>query len=82
MDDIAGQLAPLPRKIYELVKSAGAQGIHQNRLEHALYAHKPDGGPKSDSIKVMVCRAINRRLKPMGLHIKARCRVYRMERLP
>lgn len=82
IDDIAGSLSPKPRQIYENVKAAGTQGLHQNRLEHLMYGDEPSGGPRSDSIKVMICRAINPKLKPLGLRIKAHCRVYRLEKLP
>lgn len=81
VDDIAKVLAPHPRKIYESVKAAGAAGIHRRRIEALLYGHRADGGPTTDCIKVAICRSINPLLKPLGLHIKARARIYRMEHL-
>jgi hypothetical protein len=82
LDDIAQALSPLPRQIYEAVRGAGQAGIHERRLETVIYGHLPRGAPLTNSIKVMVCRAINPLLKPQGVRIRSRCRVYRIEKLP
>ena len=81
IDDIADQLSPRPRQLYELVKTAGRQGIRQDRLEWLMYGSDPRS-PTSDVLKVMVCTAINPKLKLKGLGIKSRKRIYRLEPLP
>lgn len=81
VDDIAKVLTATPRKIYEMILQAGQAGLHRNRIEERLYGHKANGGPQTDSIKVMICRSINPLLKPAGLCIRARSRVYRIEQL-
>lgn len=58
------------RRLYQLVRDAGPEGIHTRDLADKLYSDRPDGGPSTANscIKVMVWR-INQRIAPMGVAI-------------
>ena len=58
------------RQLYELVRDAGEYGITKQELIRRLYAHRADGGPESNCIKVIVCNRINPRIAKHGVKIQ------------
>jgi hypothetical protein len=80
-DDIAGSFPPTRRKIYELIREAGTNGIRRVGLEQLLYADARGGGPETNTISVQLSQGINPVLKTHGLIIRSRHHRYRLEKL-
>lgn len=78
LDDIAAQLPPRQRAVYEVIRDAGVEGIGRMAVEQLVYGDEADGGAHSNSIPVMVCRWINPRLKARGLTIRSRKMKWRL----
>ena len=54
------------RALFDMVRKAGAPGISVAACMERLYASDPVGGPDDVIISVMA-RAINRKIKPLGI---------------
>lgn len=80
-DDLAAGFGQIQRMIYEIIRDAGQEGIHRERLEQLVYGNSPYGGPATNSVGVMICRNINPALQARGLYIRSRGRVFRMRRI-
>lgn len=70
-DEIAALLTPGQRRVYEIVRMAGAAGISSRDIRDKLYENEPNGGPETNIISVFAHYA-NVRLRPHGLKITAR----------
>lgn len=79
MDDIAGMLPPVKRRIYEAIAEAGARGLSRDEIMDRVYEDRIDGGPeRSDRVKVNICQ-INRLIRPRGFNLKWESGQYRLE---
>lgn len=58
------------RRIYEIVKKAGKDGIHSERLFDLLYSHDRDGGPDFKSLAVSIAQ-LNKKLRARGCKVWA-----------
>jgi hypothetical protein len=65
------------QQIYEIVKKAGKNGIHSERLFDLLYSHDPDGGPDFKSMAVTIWQ-LNRKLRGEKVHAGRNKRFYRL----
>ena len=59
----------LYRRLYEIVRDAGPEGITPHDLANKLYAHRADGGPASNCIKQVISARINPRIAEYGIKI-------------
>ena len=71
-DEIDIVLTPLQKRIFHLVKRAGAAGIAGWDLMDMVYMHDINGGPESSNIIAVVCTQMNKRLLQFGLQVKGR----------
>jgi hypothetical protein len=71
-DEVAAELSPMQRKLYEIVRRAGVAGISAREILVELYAHDPSGGPTGTNIVSVFAHYANVRLKKRGLEITAR----------
>lgn len=71
-DPIIAILTPLQRRIYNMVKAAGAAGIGASTIMERIYANDINGGPDSSNVVSVVVNQMNRRLASFNLKIKGR----------
>ncbi len=71
-DEAAGVLPGKQRKIYELVRDAGTEGIDRDSIMSALYDGQANGGPLGNVVSSLVSGHINRKIKPFGVRIVGR----------
>lgn len=71
-DEIGVVLTPLQRRIFNIVKRAGAAGISSPEVMEMVYQNAPDGGPDSTNIVAVVCNQMNKRLKQFNLKVQGR----------
>ncbi len=64
------ELPGYQQRIYEIVKKAGKNGIHSERLFDLLYSHDPDGGPNFTCMAVNIWQ-LNKKLKSRGQKVYA-----------
>lgn len=84
-DEIGVVLTPLQRRIFNVVRSAGAAGIRGKDVMDIVYANVSDGGPDSTNIIAVVANQMNRRLAQFSLKIQGRRGpggLFTIERLP
>jgi hypothetical protein len=65
-------LAPMERRLYQIVEQAGSVGITNPRCVAQLYAQHRDGGPKSGNIIAVMTNHLNRKLVPFGVAIRSK----------
>jgi hypothetical protein len=83
-DEIGIVLTPLQRRIFNIVKRAGAAGISGRDIMDEVYANTQDGGPESTNIIAVVVNQMNRRLAQFSIKIQGRRGqggVFKIERL-
>ena len=71
-DPVEIVLTPLQRRIFEIVKRAGAAGISGKDIMEQVYANVRGGGPDSTNIIAVVVNHANKRLAQFSLKITAR----------
>ncbi len=67
-------------RIYEIVKKAGKNGIHSERLFGLLYGHDPGGGPDFKSMAVIICH-LNKKLRGEKVYAGRNKRFYRLVKI-
>jgi hypothetical protein len=71
-DKIDVVLTPLQRRIFNIVKNAGAAGIAGKDIMDIVYANVRDGGPSSANMISVVANHANRRLAQFNLKIQGK----------
>jgi hypothetical protein len=77
-------LAPMERRLYQIVDQAGAPGISNPQCIAKLYAGDPRGIPRSSNIVAVMVSHLNRKIRPFGIAIRSKGgpgAVYRLIRL-
>jgi hypothetical protein len=69
-DRAAARLVGKQRKLYEIIKAAGTEGIPTSAVIAELYDDDPAGGPESPNIICVMTRLINYRIERYGIAIK------------
>jgi hypothetical protein len=73
-DEVAATLAPVQRRLYEIVRDSGTVGINGREVLSRLYADDPDGGPDTFQVLSSTARNTNEKLAQFGLKLKASAR--------
>jgi hypothetical protein len=73
-DEIAAVLAPVQRRLYEIIRDSGTVGISGRDILDKLYADDPDGGPESFNVVSATARNTNEKLAPFGVKLRANAR--------
>lgn len=71
-DEIGIVLTPMQRRIFNIVKRAGAAGISGKDIMDDVYANVLGGGPSSTNIISVVANHANRRLAQFNLKIQGK----------
>lgn len=71
-DEIGVVLTPLQRRVFNIVKTAGAAGISGKDIMGMVYANVRGGGPSSTNIIAVVVNGANRRLAQFSLKMQGR----------
>lgn len=73
IDDIAGvELTATQRTLYQIVMSAGAEGIDPALMADKFYAGHKDGGPYwAEAVMKVHIHHMNKRLAAVGQRVKA-----------
>lgn len=77
VDKLGALLQGRQRQLFEIVESAGTAGITSMAIFERMYADRSDGGPESGPrIIPIMRRQLNPKLRPIGLQIVCRGRMY------
>jgi hypothetical protein len=71
-DEIAALLSGKQRRLYEIVRKAGTEGIAAKDIMRMLYADDPTGGPETCNIISVFANKANQKIAGKGLKIHAR----------